>query len=66
MTAKLDLLVVTLDVEEDADDERRVVLEVELSTGQSDLELGNLNALILPSSVVVSRIGAQAWRLARL
>jgi hypothetical protein len=40
MTANLDLLAVTLDVEdeEEADDETRVVLEVELSTGQSDLE----------------------------
>jgi hypothetical protein len=37
-TANLDLLAVSLDVEEEADDERRVVLEVELSTGQSDLE----------------------------
>jgi hypothetical protein len=35
---RVDLLAVSLDVEEEADDERRVVLEVELSTGQSDLE----------------------------
>ena len=37
VTVKLNLLAVTFDVDEEAADERRVVLEVELSPGQSDL-----------------------------